>query len=1248
MEFLFLLGVIVVLAPFILMGLMVATRSRLRAAEERLNNLDGEVSDLRSQILQLRRVVQPPPGAPRAAPAPAAAPARPAPLEAAAAPATPAPKPEAVLPPAAEIHIPRPVPGAKTAIEPEPTPPAPKPAAPAAPTVVIPVAATAAVTRPAARGPVQAEEIEAPSGGGFDWESLVGVKLFSGIAAVALLIGLIFFLRIAVEQGWLQPPVRMTIGIVVGVGLLVFCERRAAGRYRVTANALDASAVTILYSTFFAAHALWGLVGGVATFALLALVTVLAVVLAIRRESMFIAALGLLGGFAAPALLSTGQDNPLGLFGYLVLLNIGLAWVTRRMGWARLLVAALALTTLYQWGWVFTFLTPEKVPVAVGIFLTFPILAYLLLAVGGMARPESESDDEATARPFRLLAAVCAVLPYLAVFYLVLPPLSDRFLWLFGLLFLLDAGLLAVAIGLKHEDLHALGGMCTVTITMLWLNLFYAPAAWPVILLLVCVFVALYLLAPFAAAWLGRPFEGTARYAAFAAPLMLVSFSVLVGVEPAAAAPGLLFAVLFMLLAGIAAAAMIAGQGALYFVGAFFAVVAEAVWSGRHLSPDTLLPALGIYGVFGALYLAVPVVARRIGRPLQPAVGAVLLLFASLALLFFLGSTSMAPAALWGLALLLALLVMSVFVEAVAAGYGVLALVGVGLTWLVMMVWWAHAPISIQLVPALGVVAALTVLTLVGLVWVREKAVADNGVPEEGLYVGLAGHAFLVAVAGSESLALPPWPIFGVLAALLLAVAAAALYVRRARMQTASLALAVLILLQWEGVAWGGAWPTTAVVAAIVLALFSAAWIRAARRRAVTGPRVWESIVVALVGAQAVTIGATLIPGAPALWLLASASVALSCALLLISWVTTWRWLAPAALAPAFLAPAAWVLSSHTGNNWGGALLYGGLIYAAFIGFPVVLGRRAGSALPPYLAAAIANLPFFFIAYWALERGGFDPYVGALPVAQAVVMALLLVQLLRMQAPAERALGRLALVAATALAAVTVAIPLQLDNEWLTIAWALEGAALAWLFTRIPHRGLLWWSAALMAAVFGRLALNPNIFYYAPRGELRILNWYLYTYLVCSVAFLAVGRLLWQAEDKLHESVPVRVSRLGPAAAVILLFLLLNIEIADFYSVGPSIMFKFGATLAQDLTYTLGWGVFGVTLLAVGIVARSHVARVAALALLAVTVLKCFLFDLGRLSGLYRVGSFVGLAVCLALVAIILQKYVLVRPGGKS
>ena len=51
-----------------------------------------------------------------------------------------------------------------------------------------------------------------------------------------------------------------------------------------------------------------------------------------------------------------------------------------------------------------------------------------------------------------------------------------------------------------------------------------------------------------------------------------------------------------------------------------------------------------------------------------------------------------------------------------------------------------------------------------------------------------------------------------------------------------------------------------------------------------------------------------------------------------------------------------------------------------------------------------------------------------------------------------------------------------------------------------------------------------------------------------------------------------------------------------------------------------------------------------ALALIAFTTSKAFLYDLGSLGGLYRVGSLVGLAASLALVAVALQRFVLLTP----
>ena len=56
---------------------------------------------------------------------------------------------------------------------------------------------------------------------------------------------------------------------------------------------------------------------------------------------------------------------------------------------------------------------------------------------------------------------------------------------------------------------------------------------------------------------------------------------------------------------------------------------------------------------------------------------------------------------------------------------------------------------------------------------------------------------------------------------------------------------------------------------------------------------------------------------------------------------------------------------------------------------------------------------------------------------------------------------------------------------------------------------------------------------------------------------------------------------------------------------------------------------------------RARPARVASVAMIAVTTFKCFLYDLRSLEGLYRIAAFVGLAISLALVSLALQKYVL-------
>lgn len=247
----------------------------------------------------------------------------------------------------------------------------------------------------------------------FDWESLVGVKLFSWIAGIALVFAAIFFLRYSVERGWLGPPMRVAIGLVTGISLLILCEWKIARRYAVTANALDGAGIAILFATFFAANSMWGLLGVIPTFAMMALVTAVAVLLSLHHNSVFVALLGLVGGFATPALLSTGEDRPIGLFTYLLLLNAGLAWVAYHKRWPLLTVFSSIFTTLYQWGWVARFLQPGTLPLALTIFTVFPVLAHIALTFGERNR---ESDQHSSL--FRQASAISMALPLLFAVYM--------------------------------------------------------------------------------------------------------------------------------------------------------------------------------------------------------------------------------------------------------------------------------------------------------------------------------------------------------------------------------------------------------------------------------------------------------------------------------------------------------------------------------------------------------------------------------------------------------------------------------------------------------------------------------------------------------------------------------------------------------------------------------------------------------------------------------------------------------------
>ena len=319
------------------------------------------------------------------------------------------------------------------------------------------------------------------------------------------------------------------------------------------------------------------------------------------------------------------------------------------------------------------------------------------------------------------------------------------------------------------------------------------------------------------------------------------------------------------------------------------------------------------------------------------------------------------------------------------------------------------------------------------------------------------------------------------------------------------------------------------------------------------------------------------------------------------------------------------------------------VFFAVFALFPFLFLKKFGDRVVPWATAAIAGLPQFFLIHRLVTAAYPNHVMGLLPAAFAIPPLLSLIVVLKKNPETPARMTQLAWLGGVALFFITLIFPIQFDRQWITIGWALEGAALLWLFHRVPHPGLRLVGAGLLIAAFVRLAFNPAVLEYHARSATPILNWYLYAYGIVTVCLFAGARLLAPPRNLILQSnVPPILAGLG----TVLAFLLLNIEIADYFSLpGSTLTFKFSSEVSpdiifeRDMTFSIAWALFALVLLVIGILRKIPAARYSAIGLLCVTLIKLFFHDLTQLSQLYRLGAFFGVAVIAMLASFAYQKF---------
>jgi uncharacterized membrane protein len=246
-------------------------------------------------------------------------------------------------------------------------------------------------------------------------------------------------------------------------------------------------------------------------------------------------------------------------------------------------------------------------------------------------------------------------------------------------------------------------------------------------------------------------------------------------------------------------------------------------------------------------------------------------------------------------------------------------------------------------------------------------------------------------------------------------------------------------------------------------------------------------------------------------------------------------------------------------------------------------------------------------------------------------------------------ISSLAWFSATALGFTAIAVPLQLEKEWITVGWALEGLAVTVLWTRLDHPGLKYFALTLLAATTARLVANEAVLGYYPRPAWRIVNWLLYTYLVPASALLWTSTLLrthevgrardWERTSLYQWGLPIGAFGCG-LAGLLVIFAWINLAIADWFAAGPTLQITFARLPARDLATSIAWALYALVLLAAGVARESTGLRWVSLSLVMTTVAKVFLYDLGELHDLYRVGSLLGLAASLIVISLAYQRFV--------
>jgi uncharacterized membrane protein len=247
------------------------------------------------------------------------------------------------------------------------------------------------------------------------------------------------------------------------------------------------------------------------------------------------------------------------------------------------------------------------------------------------------------------------------------------------------------------------------------------------------------------------------------------------------------------------------------------------------------------------------------------------------------------------------------------------------------------------------------------------------------------------------------------------------------------------------------------------------------------------------------------------------------------------------------------------------AILLGGF-YAA--GAFALLWNAARPGFWAALSVAAA-LTHFLLCWYVLRSTATGTPWGLISIGLAAPFLVGAERLTRWRETMPGATEALGFLAAGVTFFIAAAIPLELRREWITVAYAVEFAAVAAIAAKLELRAMRQLCWPLLAVVVVRFVINPEVLKY-PLGVTPILNWILWGYGLSIAALMAGLRFLRPTGDE-------RLVRATEAAVALLAFVLATLEVRSVFR--HDSMAAPGASFMERAFYVLVWGAFALAAL---------------------------------------------------------------------